>query len=66
MKTYTFRVVCYADARAGDEGEAREIVSDMFPVYPEEIELYEVEEDERDWDLISDEHRLGIGGFRDE
>ena len=66
MKTYTFRVVCYADARAGDEGEAREIVSDMFPVYPEEIELYEIEEDEPDWDAINDDRRLGIGRFEDE
>ena len=63
---YTFKVTCYVDATAGDEDTAREIAEEMFPVYPDEVELYEVGEEEQDWDAINDDRRLGIGRFSDE
>ena len=49
---YTFRVICYIEANAKDEDTAQEIVEESLPCDKYSIELYEVEEEERDWDLV--------------
>lgn len=44
MKRYTYRVVCYIDVDADNEDKAIELAEEQFPVEPEEIDLYEVEQ----------------------
>ena len=44
MKRYTYRVVCYIDVDADNEDTAIELAEEQFPVEPEEIDLYEVEQ----------------------
>lgn len=66
MKTYTYRAVCYVDVIASNEEEAINLAQDLLPVKPDEIDLYEIEEEEQDWDAINDDRRLGIGRFSDE
>lgn len=54
MKNYTFRVICYVDVTAEDEERAYEKAEEMFPVEPYDVELYEIDDADRDWDLIAD------------
>lgn len=63
---YTFKVTCFVDVTARDEETAIEEAEDMFPVFPHDVELWEVEEEEPDWDSVTEDKRFGIGGFRDE
>ena len=39
----------------------------MFPVYPEEIELYEVEEDDHEWEVADNYYdEMRMSRFEDE
>lgn len=60
MKKYTYYVQLYIDVNASNEYEAVELARDELPVEPTMLTLYEVEEEEQDWDAIVDERRLGL------
>ena len=55
---YKFLVTCSVNVQAKDEDTAIDCVEELLPVRPDSIELYEVEDEEPDWDAIMDEMRL--------
>ena len=59
----TYRVVCYIDVEAETEEQAIELAEEQFPVEPYVIDLYEVEninKNEYIADFINDERRTNV------
>ena len=61
MKKYTYRAIVYIDVIAKDEDSALEMAENELNIEPYKITLYEVDDDDHEWeeaDRVYDERHL--------